>query len=143
MESSLNLMIPDDWRLVSPASTSQQITLNIALKQENLSQLEAFVQDVSNPQSKNYGTVLTGNFDADSIDFRRLSARPMLAFRSFTFSSGRYKSLDQIKAMVAPREEALSAVRAWLHAAKVLHALPASGLIFFSGRAHPPQLLVH
>ena len=55
----LNAVARKGWKATSPADPLAPIRLTIALRQENVDQLQETLHDISNPASANYGQFLT------------------------------------------------------------------------------------
>lgn len=81
LERETELAPPEGWKWSDYAPKDQQISLSIALKQQNLDVLQQIFHEVSNPQHKNYKQYLTR---------------------------------DEIRDLVAPSQESIDTVTAWL-----------------------------
>jgi tripeptidyl-peptidase-1 len=83
LETDLSTAIPDGWKVVDRASG--KVSLTFAVKQQNLSELEATVLRVSDPRSPEYGSHLT----RDEVDVLTTpSAESTDALRSFLSAEG-------------------------------------------------------
>lgn len=91
---------PQGFAKVGPAADSSSLNLRIALPSKDVAGLEQALLDVSTPSSSNYGNHLT------KAEVRNRSI-PHQDFYLIDF-------FHQVNAFVAPTDEAVAAVQAWL-----------------------------
>jgi tripeptidyl-peptidase-1 len=84
--------VPAGWSVSSTPDASQSITLKLAVKQQNIDQLEGLLRSVSDPSSTNYGKYYT----ADQVNaLFAPSTGSVDAVTSWAKSSGLENNLDR------------------------------------------------
>jgi tripeptidyl-peptidase-1 len=83
--------VPAGWSVSGTPSDSQAITLKLAVKQQNIDQLESLLRSVSDPSSPSYGNYYT----SDQVNALFAPASGALdAVKSFTQNAGLESSVD-------------------------------------------------
>ena len=77
--------LPHGWRSVGEADGSLPLVLSVALKQPRMSELEAHVQDLSEPSHPKYGAHLSQN---DISEFQHPDREGLIAVRSWLSENG-------------------------------------------------------